>query len=68
MTVLTILAVLLGLALVLGGGCTLVFWTAALFEGGSESLDLALPLLAVGALATWGGVVLLRAIWRTRGK
>jgi len=67
MSLLTILAVLLGIALVLGGGGTLIFWTAALLESGSGVLDRALPLLAGGALATWAGVILLRAIWRTRG-
>ena len=67
MSVVTILAVVLGVALVLGGGGTLIFWAVALAQNGSESLDRALPLVAGGALATWAGLILLRAIWRTRG-
>ena len=63
MIFLNILGVLLGILFILGGGCTLIFWTWALFLGEAGS---AIPLIVVGALVTWGGVALIRAIVRQR--
>jgi hypothetical protein len=63
MILLNILGILLGILFVLGGGCTVIFWTFGLIEG---EFGMALPLIIVGGLITWGGVAMIRAIWRRR--
>jgi hypothetical protein len=60
---LNILGTLLGILFVLGGGCTVIFWTFGLIEG---DVGMSLPLVIVGGLVVWGGVALIRAIWRRR--
>jgi len=69
-TVLRILAVLLGLCVLLPGLCTLFFGGAFSLEALSNGrdmygfTDLALPLLLVGALITWLGIMIF--IWTFR--
>jgi hypothetical protein len=63
MILLNILGILLGILFVLGGGCTVIFWTFGLIEG---ELGMSIPLIIVGGLIAWGGVAMVRAIWRQR--
>ena len=59
--VLKVFAVLLGICMILPGLCTLVFGGYFTLGGGP---GVGLPLLAVGGLVTWFGVMIL--IWTFR--